>query len=40
MNFKELKTWQKLALMAGAVIILGLMLHFGVDAAKSIGFNQ
>ena len=29
-KLKNLPTWQKVFLMAAAVLVLGLMLHFGV----------
>lgn len=40
MEIKEMKTWQKIALMIGAVLVLGILIHYGVDAAGSIGFNK
>jgi len=30
-KFKELKKWQKAALLLGFIIVLGLMMNIGVD---------
>lgn len=38
--FKNLKTWQKVGILFGAVLMLGLMLSFGVSHDGFEGLNK